>query len=230
MSYSFYEVLPFLLTKEYGSVCFHYDFFKDIIKNDDDLKELKKLCNELIQANGECFSTFKIPAFTRGDKTFEAKEFNIENNGNEGKILDRCYEGKTYYHYTTYLEDTDSEEKMILTSNYYAATDRDLVSVYISLSEEDEQEEIEEDSSFVLMQVNYPSFQIYGVFSSLENALEAFKEAKEAGIIKNNKGVQIEEIPANKLLIQEPSIEQKNILRDCKAVYNSKGKMTKISA
>lgn len=228
MSYSFYEVLPYLLTKQYGSLCFHYDFFKDIIENEDDLKELKKLCNELVHAQGTSFPTFKIPAFTRGDKTFESKQFNIENNGNEGKILDSCYEGKTYYHYTTYLEDIDSEEKMILTSNYYAATDRDLVSIDIRLDENEDIDEIEEDSSFVLMQVNYPSFQIYGVFSSLENALEAWKEAKAVGIIKNNKGVQIEEIPANKLLIQEPSIEQKNILRDCKAVYNSKGKMTKI--
>lgn len=138
MSYSFYEVLPYLLTKEYGSLCFHYEFFKDIITNKEDLDEIKELCNDLIKANGKDFATYKIPAFTRGDKTFEAKEFEIEVTGGEDKVLDDCYEGKTYYHYVTYLEDFNSEEKMVLTSNYYAATDRDLVSIYISLDKTDE--------------------------------------------------------------------------------------------
>lgn len=229
MSYSFYEVLPYLLAKQYGCVSFHTDFFKDIIKDKEELKELQEVCEKLINAEGDYHSVFKIPAFSRGDKTFVAKTFNLVVNHIEDRVLDDCYEGKTFYHYSSYLTDTDINQKMILISRYYAATDRDLTNVEIYLQEYEEEDTNEilnqnddGDYSYVLIKGEKSQYNIYGVFTSLENAIDGSKQAKKSGLVKTKKELHIEKVISDTLLLPNTSYTI-NVLKDCFEAYDYKG-------
>lgn len=230
MSYSFYEVLPYLVNEKYGCVSFHTEFFKDIIKNKEELKELQETCEKLINAEGDYHSVFNIPAFTRGDKTFSAKTFNITVNHIDDRVLDDCYEGKTFYHYSSYLTDTDINQKMILISNYYAATDTDLTDIEIFLPpyEEEDTDEVdnqEDDNySFVLISGAKEKYHIYGVFSNVYNAVEASKQLKKSGIVKNIDELHIEKIISDTLLLPNTS-QTINVLKDCFAAYDCTGKL-----
>lgn len=231
MSYSFYEVLPFLVHKKYHSLSFHYDFFKDIIKDKEELKALQKACNDLITVNdeGEFYSIFNIPAFTRGDKTFEAKTFNIEVTGVEDRELDNCYEGKTFYHYTTYLTDVDSTEKMVLISHYYAATDHDLTDIEIYLQEDDEEQEYATpEYSYVLIKGEKKNYQIFGVFNYLFEATSACETVKVNNLVKNVTELHIEKVISNTVLLPNTS-ETINVLNDCIEAYDSNGDIVYVS-
>lgn len=135
MSYSFAEVLPFMLEKDKNNryLLFNSPVFKEAFNNEEKAEELYKAYDGITSENeGETF-VFEVPSFTGKHyvtgvvRSFEAKTFNITidelDNDMDG------YEGKVNYHYYVDLIDEDTGEKMDL--YYYFDANMDLREVDI---------------------------------------------------------------------------------------------------
>lgn len=240
MSYSFYEVLPFLLKKDRYGLGLNYDILNDKISKEE-REELSEAFYEMTNEYDYESFTFSFPAFTgthfetNETREFEAKTFNI-SVGSVDKRMGDCYEGKVWYHYVAEITDDDSGEKMVLVSYYYGATDHELIDLSISLdNESNTEEDIEEegselgDSFFAVIEVVKGKTKnhgvLHGVFTTLEGAMEGWESLEEESIFENSEAVQIERFPVNTPLIY--SVESNaNVLRDCIAIFDKDGQIT----
>lgn len=130
MSYSFYEVLPYMLVKSGRDLVFNMPLFKGIGEADQLYESFDGITSEV---ENETF-VFNIPTFTGTHyetnqvRTFEAQTFIITVDDFENNM--DGYEGKVNNYYYTDLIDKSSGEKMDL--YYYYDSNYSLREVEIS--------------------------------------------------------------------------------------------------
>lgn len=130
MSYSFYDVLPYMLVNSGRDLLFNMPLFKDIGEADELYDAFDGITSEV---EDETF-VFNIPAFTGNHyetnqvRTFEAKTFTITVVDFDSNM--DGYEGKVNTHYYTDLIDRSSGEKMDL--SYYYDSNYSLREVEVS--------------------------------------------------------------------------------------------------
>lgn len=227
MSYSFHEVLPYMITKSHRDIGINYVIFENLM-SDEKFDELTEAFYEMTNDYEGDTVTFELPAFTgihidtKELRSFEAKTFTITMT-EVVETLDDCYEGKTFYSYRTELLDEDSKEKMNLFVNYYAATDHDLTDLSINLKKEEKKPAVH---GFALIENMWPQgFLMHGVFMSVTNAVKAYEDLKKEGVsLCDDKRLKIEEFPMDCPLFYNPD-QVDTALRSCVATYDVTGKL-----
>lgn len=193
--YSFDEIIPFIFSDVDSDPSLKSDLFSPEIA-----AQLKDVFSDLSSdASGDFTITLEDFTTTNDqgeERTFTAHTFNLRANNND-KILDDSCEGKVWTHYETDLLDLDTKEQFKLYSFYYESN-YDWIGINVDKVVVKAKKNKKSKNMFVLVQRTPEDYNIYGIFKSVESAIEAFEQDIE--FTKEKDSFQIDELPIGILL------------------------------